>query len=62
MRRMIAMSCAGILLAGVTSGCFISRKKEIVREPSTRVERHTTTETVPGDTDVRTRTTIERDY
>jgi len=61
---MIAMSCAGVLLAGVTSGCFISRK-ETVREPHSRdttIERRSTVETVPGDTDVRTRTTIERDY
>lgn len=62
MRRMIAMSCASILLAGVTSGCFISRKKEIVREPSTRVERRTSTETVPADTEIRTRTTVEHGY
>lgn len=62
MRRMIAMSCASMLLAGAASGCFISRKKEIVHEPSSRVERHTTTETVPGDTEIRTRTTVEHDY
>lgn len=62
MRRMIAMSCASIMLAGMTTGCFISRKKEVVHEPSTRVERHTSTETVPGDTEIRTRTTVERDY
>lgn len=62
MRRMIAMPCASIKLAGAASGCFISRKKEIVREPSARVERHTTTETVPGDTEIRTRTTVEHDY
>lgn len=62
MRRMIAMSCAGVLLAAMTSGCFISRKKEIVREPRTTVERHTMTETVPGDTEIRTRTTVEHEH
>jgi hypothetical protein len=58
------MSCAGMLLASVASGCIISRKKETVREPdrSTTVERRSTYDTVPGDTEIRTRTTVERDY
>ena len=63
MRRVIAMSCASVLLASLATGCFISRK-ETVREPGSSVttERRSTVETVPGDTEIRTRTTVERDY
>lgn len=63
MRRMIAMSCASILLASLATGCFVSRK-ETIREPRSNVttERRSTIETVPGDTEIRTRTTVERDY
>lgn len=64
MRRMIAMSCASILLASAATGCYI--KKETVREPgrtsNTSVERRSTVETVPGDTQIRTKTTVEKDY
>lgn len=63
MRKLIATSCASVLLASLATGCFISRK-ETIREPRSNVttERRTTVETVPGDTEVRTRTTVERDY
>ncbi len=60
MRRLMAISCASVLLASAATGCFVSRK-ETVREPAstTTVERHTTVETAP---EVRTRTTVEHDY
>lgn len=60
MRRLMAISCASVLLASAATGCFVSRK-ETVREPrsSTTVERHTTVETEPGE--VRSRTTVEHD-
>jgi hypothetical protein len=60
MRRMIAMSCASVLLASVAAGCYI--KRETVREPrsDTTIERRTTVD-VP-ETEIRTRTTVERDY
>jgi hypothetical protein len=61
---MIAMSCASVLLASAATGCFVSRK-ETIREPqskSTTVERRSTVESVPGDTEVRTKTTVEHDY
>lgn len=62
MRRMIAISCASLMLA--SAGCYI--KKETVRDntprTNTTVERHSTVETVPGDTEVRTKTTVEKDY
>lgn len=63
MRRMIAMSCASVLLASLATGCFV-RTKETIREPRSNVttERRSTVETVPGDTEIRTRTTVERDY
>ncbi len=62
MRRLMAISCASVLLASAATGCFVSRK-ETVREPtsSTTVERHTTVETAPAP-EVRTRTTVEHDY
>ena len=62
MRRLISLSCTGVLLAGLASGCYI--KKETVRDNpsrSTTVERRSTVDTVPGDTEIRTRTTIDRD-
>ncbi len=62
MRRMIAMSCASVLLASVAAGCYI--KRETVREQprsNTTVERRSTVETVP-DTEIRTKTTVEREY
>ena len=64
MRKTIAMSCASLMLASLASGCFVSRKETVVREPrsDTTIERRTTVETVPGDTEIRTRTTVERDY
>jgi len=66
MHRMIAMSCASILLASVATGCFVSRKetvREVPRSSSTTVERRSTVESVPGaDTEVRTKTTVERPY
>ena len=63
MRRLIAMSCASVMLASLATGCFVSRK-ETVREGRSNVttERRSTVETVPGDTEIRTRTTVERDY
>ena len=64
MRRFTSISLAAVLLLGAASGCFISRK-ETVKEPSSRttVERHSSSvETVPGDTEVRTRTHVEHDY
>ena len=63
MRKAIAMSCASMLLASLATGCFVSRK-ETIREPrsNTTVERRSTVETVPGDTEIRTRTTVDRDY
>lgn len=63
MRKVIAMSCASVMLASLATGCFISRK-ETIREPRSNVttERRSTVETVPGDTEIRTRTTVERDY
>ena len=62
MHRLMSVACAAALLSTVATGCYI--KKETVREPrnATTVERHTTTETIPGDTEVRTRTHVERDY
>ena len=62
MRRLISISCTGLLLAGLASGCYV--KKETVRDNpsrSTTVERRSTVDTIPGDTEVRTKTTIERD-
>lgn len=63
MRRVIAMSCASVLLASLATGCIIHRK-ETIREPRSNVttERRSTVETIPGDTEIRTRTTVERDY
>ncbi len=59
MRRMITFSCAAMLVASAASGCYI--KKETVREPSTTtIERRSTVE-VP-ETEVRTKTTVERNY
>lgn len=60
MRRMIAMSCASVLLASAAAGCYI--KRETIREPrsDTTIERRTTVEHAP-DTEIRTRTTVERD-
>ena len=62
---MIAMSCASVLLASAATGCFVSRKETIREQPqskSTTVERRSTVETVPGDTEVRTKTTVEKAY
>jgi hypothetical protein len=58
------MSCAGVLLAGMATGCFVSRKETVREEPrsATTVERRSTVETVPGDTSVRTKTTVEKEY
>jgi hypothetical protein len=63
MRKLMHVSFAAVLLSTAVTGCFISRK-ETVREPrsNTTIERHSTTEVVPGDTEVRTRTRVERDY
>lgn len=61
MRRLIHISFAAVLLSTAATGCYI--KKETVREPhGTTVERHTTTDTIPGDTEVRTRTRVEHEY
>ncbi len=64
MRRLISLSCTGVLLASMATGCYI--KKETVREPratsNTTVERRSTVESVPGDTEVRTKTTVEKNY
>jgi len=61
MRRLIAVTCASVMLAGAASGCFVSRK-ETVREPRTSTyEKHSTVETAPGDTEIRTKTTIDHD-
>ena len=63
MRRLITLSCASVLLASMATGCYI--KKESVRDhpsSSTTIERRSSVETVPGDTSVRTRTTVDRDY
>jgi hypothetical protein len=57
MRKLIAMSFAGVLLVGTFGGCYI--KKEKIHEPTTSIERRTTVESVP---EVRTRTTVEHDY
>lgn len=61
MRRLIAISCAGVLMATAGAGCYI--KKEKIHEPTT-IERRSTVETVPrADTEIRTRTTVEHgDY
>jgi len=64
MRRLIHITFAAVLLSTAATGCFVSRK-ETVREPhSSTVERHSssTVETVPGDTEVRTRTHVEHEY
>lgn len=64
MRRLISLSCAAMLMATAATGCFV-RTKETVREvpkSNTTVERRSTIETVPGDTEVRTKTTVERNY
>jgi len=49
------------MLASAASGCYI--KKETVRDghQDTKVERRSTVETIPGDTQIRTRTTVEHD-
>lgn len=61
MRRLIAISCASVMLAGAATGCYI--KKETVRDANpTTVERRSTVETVPGDTEIRTKTTVEKNY
>ncbi len=62
MRRLMPIAFAAVLLSTAATGCYI--KKETVREPhsSTTVERHSTTETIPGDTEVRTRTHVEHEY
>ncbi len=66
MRRLISLSCASVLLASVATGCFVSRKETIREQPrattNTTVERKSTVETVPGDTEVRTKTTVEKNY
>ena len=60
MRRLIAISCASLMLA--SAGCYI--KKETVRDGhrDTTVERRSSVETVPGDTEIRTRTTVEHEH
>lgn len=62
MRQLIAISFAAVFLSTASMGCYI--KKETVREPhsNTTVERHSTTETIPGDTEVRTKTRVEHEY
>ena len=62
MRRLIHISFAAALLSTMAAGCYV--KKETVREPhsNTTVERHSTTETIPGDTEVRTKTRVEHEY
>jgi len=63
MRRFISLSCASVLLAGLATGCYV--KKETVRDNpshSTTVERRSTVDSYPGDTEVRTKTTIEHDH
>ena len=60
MRRLIAISCGSVMLA--SAGCYV--KKETVLDGhhrDTTVERRSTIETVPGDTQIRTRTTVEHD-
>lgn len=61
MRRLIAISCASVMLASAGAGCYI--KKETVRDGhrDTTVEKRSSYETVPGDTEIRTRTTVEHD-
>jgi len=48
----------------MATGCYV--KKETVREPratsNTTVERRSTVESVPGDSEVRTKTTVEKNY
>ena len=62
MRGFMSVAFAAVLLSTAATGCYI--KKETVREPhsSTTIERHSTTEAIPSDTEVRTRTRVERDY
>jgi len=63
MRRLISLSCTSVLLAGLATGCYI--KKETVHDNpghSTTVERRSTVDTVPGDTEIRTKTTVEHDH
>jgi hypothetical protein len=45
-----------------SAGCYI--KKETVRDGhrDTTVERRSSVETVPGDTEIRTRTTVEHEH
>lgn len=65
MRQFIAMSCASVLLASAATGCFVSRKEtvhDVAPRTNTTTERRSTIETVPGDTEVRTKTTVEHDY
>lgn len=64
MRRLIHISFAAVLLSTAATGCFVSRKETIREQPrtNTTVERHTTTETIPGDTEVRTKTRVEHEY
>jgi len=48
----------------MATGCYV--KKETVREPratsNSTVERRSTIESVPGDTEIRTKTTVDRNY
>ena len=60
MRRLITIACAGALMATAGAGCYV--KKETVREPTTTIERRSSVETVPRDTEVRTKTTVEHEY
>jgi hypothetical protein len=45
-----------------STGCYI-KKERVVDGPrtDTRVEKRTSVETVPGDTEIRTRTTVEHE-
>jgi hypothetical protein len=63
MRKLISISCVSLLLASAATGCFVSRKetvREVPKSSNTTVERRSTIETVPGDTEVRTKTTVEK--
>ena len=67
MRNIAYVSTMLLFAATVTTGCFVSRKETVHEVPSstTRIEKHSTVESVPRVTDedvVHKRTTVETNY
>ena len=68
MRNIAYISTVLLFASTVTTGCFVSRKetvREVPTSSTTKIERHSTVESVPRVTDedvVHKKTTVETNY